>query len=147
VPTSKTAAAAAAQFLVLRDNLDALMGGRAPDEAKYDGYSSCPLVTKKGAVMMMEVGDLVFGWVGGVGWGLGSALGPTQPGCLCSAARLTTPAAPPAPPPPCPQFGYGGKILETFTPLGVVDQSKEEWLMWLVRRCPWGRIGRHPSCA
>lgn len=26
------------------------------------------------------------------------------------------------------------QILETFTPLGIVDQSKEEWLMWLVRR-------------
>jgi sulfide:quinone oxidoreductase len=75
VPTSKTAAAAGAQFLVLRDNLDALMAGRASDDARYDGYSSCPLVTKKGACMMME-------------------------------------------------FGYDGKIMETFTPLGIVDQQK-----------------------
>jgi sulfide:quinone oxidoreductase len=84
VPTSKTAAAAAAQFLVLRDNLDALLDGRAAaQQSKYDGYTSCPLVTRKGACMMME-------------------------------------------------FGYGGKILETFTPLGLVDQSEEGFLMWLV---------------
>jgi sulfide:quinone oxidoreductase len=88
-PTSRTAAAAAAQFLVLRDNLDALMAGRAPTQAKYDGYSSCPLVTKKGAVMMME-------------------------------------------------FGYDGKILETFTPFGI-DQSQEQYPMWLVKSevLPW----------
>ena len=55
VPTSKTAAAAAAQFLVVRDNLDALMAGGRPDEARYDGYTSCPLITKKDACMMMEV--------------------------------------------------------------------------------------------
>ncbi|KIY99789.1 sulfide quinone reductase-like protein [Monoraphidium neglectum] len=90
VPTSKTAAAAGAQFLVLRDNLDALMAGRASDDARYDGYSSCPLVTKKGACMMME-------------------------------------------------FGYDGKIMETFTPLGIVDQQKEEPLMWFVKKdvLPW----------
>jgi sulfide:quinone oxidoreductase len=46
VPTSKTAAAAAAEFLVLRDNLDSLMRGGPADVAKYDGYASCPLVTK-----------------------------------------------------------------------------------------------------
>jgi sulfide:quinone oxidoreductase len=45
LPTGKTAAAAAAQFLVLRDNLDALMAGRLLQEtaAKYDGYTSCPV--------------------------------------------------------------------------------------------------------
>ena len=53
-PTSHTAAAAAAQFLVLRDNLYALMAGRTPNQAKYDGYASCPLVTREGAVMIME---------------------------------------------------------------------------------------------
>lgn len=90
VPTSKTAAAAAAQFLVLRDNLGALMAGQHADEARYDGYTSCPLITKKDACMMME-------------------------------------------------FGYNGKILETFTPFGIVDQSKEEFLMWLVKKevLPW----------
>ncbi|WIA37719.1 hypothetical protein OEZ86_014601 [Tetradesmus obliquus] len=89
VPTSKTAAAAAAEFLVLRDNMDSLMAGGPADVAKYDGYASCPLVTKEGAVMMME-------------------------------------------------FGYGGKILETFTPFGI-DQSKETFPMWLVKAelLPW----------
>jgi sulfide:quinone oxidoreductase len=48
VNTSKTAAAAAAEFLVVRDNLDALMDGVAKEQSRYDGYSSCPLVTKKG---------------------------------------------------------------------------------------------------
>lgn len=28
------------------------------------------------------------------------------------------------------EFGYGGQILETFTPLGIVNQQKEEFLMW-----------------
>lgn len=46
--TSKTAAAAAAEFLVVRDNLDALLDGVTREQARYDGYSSCPLVTKKG---------------------------------------------------------------------------------------------------
>ena len=55
VPTSKTAAAAAAQFLVLRDNLDALMDTGRVGAAKYDGYTSCPLITKKDACMFMEV--------------------------------------------------------------------------------------------
>jgi hypothetical protein len=27
------------------------------------------------------------------------------------------------------EFGYDGKILETFTPLGI-DQSKETFPMW-----------------
>jgi sulfide:quinone oxidoreductase len=90
VNTSKTAAAAAAEFPVVRDNLDALMDGTAKEQSRYDGYSSCPLVTKKGACMMME-------------------------------------------------FGYNGQILETFTPLGLVNQQKEEWLMWLVKTevLPW----------
>lgn len=48
VNTSKTAAAAAAEFLVVRDNLDALMDGVSKAPSRYDGYSSCPLVTKKG---------------------------------------------------------------------------------------------------
>jgi eukaryotic sulfide quinone oxidoreductase len=54
VPTSKTAAAAAAQFLVLRDNLDALMDTGRVGAAAYDGYTSCPLITKKDACMFME---------------------------------------------------------------------------------------------
>ena len=53
VNTSKTAAAAAAEFLVVRDNLDALMDGAAKEQSRYDGYSSCPLVTKKGELPVM----------------------------------------------------------------------------------------------
>jgi sulfide:quinone oxidoreductase len=68
------------------------MAGGAADGARYDGYSSCPLVTKQGACMMME-------------------------------------------------FGYNGRILETFTPLGIVDQSKEDYLMWLVGQLGWGGWG------
>lgn len=30
------------------------------------------------------------------------------------------------------EFGYDGKILETFTPFGI-DQSKETFPMWLVK--------------
>ncbi|WIA22774.1 hypothetical protein OEZ85_001172 [Tetradesmus obliquus] len=58
LPTGKTAAAAAAQFLVLRDNLDALMAGSLQQDsaAKYDGYTSCPVVTRQGRVMLMEYG-------------------------------------------------------------------------------------------
>jgi len=33
---------------VVRDNLDALLDGEARQPARYDGYSSCPLVTKQG---------------------------------------------------------------------------------------------------
>jgi hypothetical protein len=37
------------------------------------------------------------------------------------------------------EFGYDGRILETFTPLGLVDQSREDRLMWHVKRdlLPW----------
>ena len=51
VNTSKTAAAAAAEFLVVRDNLDALIDGVNKEQSRYDGYSSCPLVTKQGECM------------------------------------------------------------------------------------------------
>lgn len=37
------------------------------------------------------------------------------------------------------EFGYNGQILETFTPLGIVDQQKQDYLMWLVKTevLPW----------
>jgi hypothetical protein len=37
------------------------------------------------------------------------------------------------------EFGYNGQILETFTPLGLANQQKEEWLMWMVKTevLPW----------
>lgn len=33
---------------MVRDNLDALIDGEAKQHSRYDGYSSCPLVTKQG---------------------------------------------------------------------------------------------------
>lgn len=37
------------------------------------------------------------------------------------------------------EFGYNGQILETFTPLGLANQQKEDKLMWLVKTevLPW----------
>ena len=55
LPTSKTAAAIRAQLPVLILNLVATMGGRALGE-KYDGYTSCPLVTGYGRVILAEIG-------------------------------------------------------------------------------------------
>ena len=53
LPTSKTAAAIRAQLPVLILNLVAAMGGRALGE-KYDGYTSCPLVTGYGRLILAE---------------------------------------------------------------------------------------------
>ncbi|OAP65325.1 hypothetical protein AYL99_01297 [Fonsecaea erecta] len=54
LPTSKTAAAITAQAPVLVQNLLlALDGGRAPT-ATYNGYTSCPLTTEYGKVMLAE---------------------------------------------------------------------------------------------
>lgn len=53
LPTSKTAAAVAAQTGILCDNLDAVMNEQKP-YAKYDGYTSCPLVTSYDKVMLAE---------------------------------------------------------------------------------------------
>jgi sulfide:quinone oxidoreductase len=44
VPTSKTAAACAAESVAIKRNLFKLMKGEPPS-AQYDGYTSCPLVT------------------------------------------------------------------------------------------------------
>jgi len=52
-PTSKTAAAVRAQLPVLICNLVATMNGRALGE-KYDGYTSCPLVTGYGRLILAE---------------------------------------------------------------------------------------------
>ena len=48
MPTSKTAAAAAAQSYVTASHLLADLNKTGPASAKYDGYTSCPLVTGKG---------------------------------------------------------------------------------------------------
>jgi NADPH-dependent 2,4-dienoyl-CoA reductase/sulfur reductase-like enzyme len=53
VPTSKTAAAIAAQSEILFENLSDYMKGKTPDE-KYDGYTSCPLVTGYGKLILAE---------------------------------------------------------------------------------------------
>ncbi|RAK99990.1 FAD/NAD(P)-binding oxidoreductase [Aspergillus ibericus CBS 121593] len=53
LPTSKTMAAVAAQAPVLVRNLLRVMDGNEPS-ARYDGYTSCPLVTEYGKVLLVE---------------------------------------------------------------------------------------------
>lgn len=53
LPTSKTGAAIRKQAPVLVQNLVAAILGR-PLEAKYDGYTACPLVTGYGKLVMAE---------------------------------------------------------------------------------------------
>lgn len=53
LPTSKTAAAIRAQSPVLTQNLLAVMEGQQP-AALYDGYTSCPLVTGYGKLILAE---------------------------------------------------------------------------------------------
>lgn len=55
VPNSKTGAAIRKQYPVVVKNLLAVMDGKEP-KAKYDGYSSCPLITDIGKVMLAEFG-------------------------------------------------------------------------------------------
>lgn len=53
LPTSKTAAAVRAQSPVLVENLRAVLAGRATT-AIYNGYTSCPLITGYGRLMLAE---------------------------------------------------------------------------------------------
>ncbi|KAG7128326.1 Sulfide:quinone oxidoreductase like protein [Verticillium longisporum] len=53
LPTSKTAAAITAEAPVLVRNLLQTTEGKAPD-AVYDGYTSCPLTTEYGKVLLAE---------------------------------------------------------------------------------------------
>lgn len=53
LPTSKTAAAVTSQSPVVVRNLLQAMEGKAPD-ALYDGYTSCPLLTEYGKVLLAE---------------------------------------------------------------------------------------------
>jgi sulfide:quinone oxidoreductase len=53
LPTSKTAAAIRAQGPVLVANLLATLRGQ-PMRARYDGYTSCPLITGYGRLMLAE---------------------------------------------------------------------------------------------
>jgi sulfide:quinone oxidoreductase len=80
LPTSKTGAAIRKQAPVLVQNLLASMQGR-PLMARYDGYTSCPLVTGIGKLVLAE-------------------------------------------------FDYNKQPDETFP----VDQSKERWSMWVLKR-------------
>lgn len=53
LPTSKTGAAIRKQAPVLVENLLAAIDGRAP-AARYDGYTSCPIVTGYGKLVLAE---------------------------------------------------------------------------------------------
>ena len=53
MPNSKTGAAVRKQAPVLVDNLLAVMAGNTP-KASYNGYSSCPIVTGYGKLMLAE---------------------------------------------------------------------------------------------
>lgn len=53
LPTSKTAAAITSEAPVLVHNLLQSMEGKEP-EATYDGYTSCPLLTEYGKVLLAE---------------------------------------------------------------------------------------------
>jgi sulfide:quinone oxidoreductase len=54
-PNSKTAAAVRAQAPVLVANLLRALGSDG-EEARYDGYASCPLTTSRGRIMLAEFG-------------------------------------------------------------------------------------------
>ncbi|KAJ2159771.1 hypothetical protein GGF46_002766 [Coemansia sp. RSA 552] len=54
LPTSKTAAAAAAQSQVLKHNLLNQIQGASAPTAEYSGYTSCPLVTGKHKLVLAE---------------------------------------------------------------------------------------------
>merc|ERR1712029_244408 len=53
IPTAKTAAAVAAQLGIMRKNLGAAISG-SPPPAKYDGYTSFPLVTGSSTCILAE---------------------------------------------------------------------------------------------
>jgi sulfide:quinone oxidoreductase len=55
LPTSKTGAAIRKQAPVLVDNLLAVRAGDVPT-TEYDGYTSCPVVTGRGKLIMAEFG-------------------------------------------------------------------------------------------
>lgn len=76
LPTAKTAAGVAAQTGILTTTLKEVMNGEKATSL-YNGYTSCPLLTKKG-------------------------------GCILA------------------EFGYDGKVLETFP----MDQGVERWTMF-----------------
>jgi sulfide:quinone oxidoreductase len=54
LPTSKTAAAVTAQAPVLVGNLLGALEGKEEPALRYDGYTSCPLTTEYGKVLLAE---------------------------------------------------------------------------------------------
>ena len=54
LPTSKTGAAIRKQAPILVDHLLAVMNKRAPLNGRYNGYTSCPLVTGYGKLVLAE---------------------------------------------------------------------------------------------
>ncbi|HEY9183871.1 MAG TPA: FAD/NAD(P)-binding oxidoreductase [Salegentibacter sp.] len=54
LPTAKTGAAIRKQVPVVLDNMLKLMNNKAADNKKYNGYSSCPLVTEFGKMVLAE---------------------------------------------------------------------------------------------
>lgn len=53
-PTSKTAAAVAAEAGVLDQTIQSFLKGEKPKNTQYDGYTSCPLITKGGKTILAE---------------------------------------------------------------------------------------------
>lgn len=56
LPTAKTGAAVRKQAPVVVENLLAQIQGKAVGNASYDGYSSCPIVTDYGKMLLAEFG-------------------------------------------------------------------------------------------
>lgn len=56
LPTAKTGAAVRKQAPVVVDNILKLIAGNAADNQDYQGYSSCPLVTGYGKMVLAEFG-------------------------------------------------------------------------------------------
>jgi len=54
LPTSKTAAAITSQVPVLTENLFSVMDSGSLSNARYNGYTSCPLLTGYGELMLAE---------------------------------------------------------------------------------------------
>jgi sulfide:quinone oxidoreductase len=54
LPTAKTGAAIRKQVPVIVDHIVKLMGGEKTSDQKYNGYSSCPLVTDYGKMVLAE---------------------------------------------------------------------------------------------
>jgi len=54
LPTAKTGAAIRKQVPIVLDNIKKLMANKEADNKSYNGYSSCPLVTGYGKMVLAE---------------------------------------------------------------------------------------------